>query len=99
MSDPPSLFELRRDKSAYPILATPSDHEESMGGVAAELLDEAVFPVEIGLHRAFLDIGALIGGAVGGGRCWLWDEGGGPGFRRAGMAAFEALGFPTPLPL
>ena len=32
--------------------------------VAAELLDEAVFPVEIGLHRAFLDIGAFVGAAV-----------------------------------
>jgi hypothetical protein len=35
-----------------------------MRGVAAELFDEAIFPVEIGLHRAFLDIGALIGTAI-----------------------------------
>ena len=35
-----------------------------MGGVAAELLDQAIFPIEIGLHRAFLDIGAFVGAAV-----------------------------------
>ena len=38
--------------------------EESVARVAAELLDEAVFPIEIGLHRAFLDIGALIGTTI-----------------------------------
>src|SRR6476661_2821844 len=46
------------------IAGAPSDHEESVGSVAAELLDEAVFPVEIGLHRALLDVGTLIGTAI-----------------------------------
>ena len=41
-----------------------SNHEESVGAVAAELFDEAVFPIEIGLHRARLDIGAFVGTPV-----------------------------------
>ena len=41
-----------------------SNDEESMRRVAAELVDQTVFPVEIGLHRAFLDIGAFVGTAV-----------------------------------
>jgi hypothetical protein len=35
-----------------------------MSPVAPELFDEAIFPIEIGLHRAGLDIGALIGTPV-----------------------------------
>src|SRR3954468_14059245 len=41
-----------------------SDHEEAVRRVAPELLDQPVFPVEIGLHRFAVDIGALIGPAV-----------------------------------
>jgi hypothetical protein len=28
-----------------------SNHDEAVGAVAPELLDKAVFPIEIGLHR------------------------------------------------
>src|SRR6266850_143018 len=63
-----SAFALRATarQVAPPILRDlPSSYDEkSMRGVAAELFDEAVFPVEIGLHRTFLDISALIGTAV-----------------------------------
>jgi hypothetical protein len=31
-----------------------------MGGVAPELFDQTIFPIDIGLHRAGIDIGALI---------------------------------------
>jgi len=37
-----------------------SNHEEAMGGVAPELFDEAIFPIEIGLHRVRPGIGSLI---------------------------------------
>jgi len=35
-----------------------------MGRVAPELFNEAVFPIEIGLHRVGPDIGALVGTPV-----------------------------------
>ena len=35
-----------------------------MGCVAPELLDQTVFPIEIGLHRAGIDVGAFIGTPV-----------------------------------
>ena len=41
-----------------------SNHEEAMRCVAPELFDEAIFPIEIGLHRAGPDIGALVGTPV-----------------------------------
>ena len=44
--------------------AAASNHEEPVGRVAPELLDEAIFPIEIGLHRAGSDIGSLIGTPV-----------------------------------
>src|SRR6266567_162085 len=40
---------------------SPSNHEKPMTGVAAELLDQAIFPVEIGLHRRGRGLGALVG--------------------------------------
>src|SRR5688572_5333093 len=94
-----SAFALRATarQIAPPILRDSYD-EESVRGVAAELLDEAVFPVEVGLHRAFLDIGALIGTAVTVRRVGLWDH-----KRRADLerttviAAFEHASFPSHL--
>jgi hypothetical protein len=41
-----------------------SNHEEPVGRVAPELIDQTVFPIEIGLHRVACDIGALIGTPV-----------------------------------
>ena len=38
--------------------------KESMGAVTLELFDETIFPIEIGLHRTRIDIGALIGTPV-----------------------------------
>jgi hypothetical protein len=70
---PPGHFTWRRRNQTWPgglammlrFLGSPlSNDEEAMGGVAAELVDEAVFPIEIGLHRARVDIGALIGTPV-----------------------------------
>ena len=46
------------------VLHTASDDKEAVGAVAPELFDQAVFPIEIGLHRAGIDIGALIGPPV-----------------------------------
>jgi hypothetical protein len=66
---PIDTFELTKDAFASPPceLAPPgwaSNHEEPLGCVATELFDEAIFPIEIGLHRAGGDIGALIGTPV-----------------------------------
>ena len=36
---------------------TPSNHVKPMRSIEPELLDKAIFPIEIGLHRAFRDIG------------------------------------------
>ena len=56
-----------------------SNHEEPMAGVAAELLDQAIFPIEIGLHRRGRDLGALIGTPVAVRRIGFWQTtGGGP---------------------
>jgi hypothetical protein len=41
-----------------------SNHEESMACVTPELFDETIFPIQIGLHRTAIDIGALIGTPV-----------------------------------
>jgi hypothetical protein len=49
-----------------------SNHKESMCSVAPQLFDQPVFPIEIGLHRARVDIGALVGTAVAVGRIGLW---------------------------
>src|SRR5437588_1403264 len=38
----------------------PSNHKEPMGCVAPELFDKSIFPIEIGLHRARSDVGALV---------------------------------------
>jgi hypothetical protein len=38
-----------------------SNHEETMGAVAPELLDKSKFPIEIGLHRVGIDLGTFIG--------------------------------------
>src|SRR3954447_412410 len=38
-----------------------SDHIESMRRITAKLVDEAVFPIEIGLHRLGVEVGTLIG--------------------------------------
>src|ERR1700751_1857833 len=41
-----------------------SDPEETVGRVAAKLLDETVFPIEMGLHRLVRDADAFIGPPV-----------------------------------
>src|SRR6476620_11191349 len=51
-----------------------SNHEKSMGGVALELVDQAVFPIEVGLHRAGVDVGALVGTPVAVGRIGFWQN-------------------------
>src|SRR5258708_708124 len=51
-----------------------SNHKKPVRCIAPELLDEAVFPIEIGLHRARIDIGALIGTAVAVGRIGSWHN-------------------------
>jgi hypothetical protein len=40
------------------------NHEEAMRCVALELFDQAIFPIEIGLHRMGPDAGALVGTPV-----------------------------------
>jgi hypothetical protein len=45
-----------------------------MGGVAPELFDEAIFPIEIGLHRAGIDTGAFIGAPVAVRRIEFWQS-------------------------
>src|SRR5450631_3940646 len=74
-----------------------SNHKESMGGVAAELFDQAEFPIEIGLHRAGIDIGALIGTPVALRRIGLWHNFRRTNFQRAVIAAFEHVHFPAHL--
>jgi hypothetical protein len=41
-----------------------SEHLKAVGSVASELLDEAEFPIEIGLHRGRRVVGALVGPLV-----------------------------------
>ena len=41
-----------------------SNHKEPVRAVAAELFDQTVFPIEIGLHLLRRHIGALVGTAV-----------------------------------
>ncbi len=50
----------------------PSNHEEPVAGVTFELFDQAVFPIEVGLHRAGIDVGALIGTPVAVRRIGFW---------------------------
>jgi hypothetical protein len=61
----------RRGQICFAAFAIPScaarpasNHEEPMRGIAPELFDQAIFPIEIGLHRARCDIGALVGAPV-----------------------------------
>src|SRR3954452_8346580 len=70
-----------------------SNHEKAVGAVAAELFDEAVFPIEVGLHRARIDIGALIGTAVALRPIGLWQNLRRPYFERAAIAALEHVSF------
>lgn len=51
-----------------------SDDVKSVRAVAAEPIDQAVFPVEIGLHRALGDIGSLVGPAIAMRRVGLWQD-------------------------
>src|SRR3954469_18187069 len=74
-----------------------SNHEKPVRGVAAELFDETVFPIEIRLHRARIDIGAFIGAAVAVGRIGFWQNFRRPRFQRAVVAAIEHVGFKTHL--
>src|ERR1700730_14420504 len=46
------------------VAALPSNDKEAVGCVAPELLDQTIFPVEIGLHRTRGDFGAFIGTPV-----------------------------------
>src|SRR5450759_1094219 len=55
---------LSLSRPTRPSPASASDHEKPVTGVAPELFDQAVFPIEIGLHRARRDIGALVGTPV-----------------------------------
>ena len=55
---------MHRGTSLEELRIAVSDHIKPVRAVAAELLDEAIFPVEIGLHRSFGHIGPFIGPAV-----------------------------------
>jgi hypothetical protein len=52
------------DDDCIRVPASASNHEEAMGCVAAELFDQAIFPIEIGLHREGAGVGALVGTPV-----------------------------------
>src|SRR5258708_28723759 len=75
------------------IASAPSNHEKPVRPVALELLDETVFPVEIGLHRARRDICALVGTAVAVGWIGFWWHLRRPDFQRAVVAALQHTGF------
>src|SRR5882757_9365480 len=74
-----------------------SNHEKPVRSVAAKLFDETVFPIEIRLHRARIDIGAFIRAAVAVGRIGSWQNFRRPCFQRAVVAAIEHAGFKTHL--
>src|SRR5260370_36490596 len=74
-----------------------SNHEESMGCVAAALFDQAIFPIEISLHRARGDIGALIGRPAPVPRTRLWPNLRRPRFQPAIIATLEHIGPPPHL--
>src|SRR6202011_2878538 len=76
---------------------THSNHEEPMGGVAPELFDEAIFPVEIGLHGLGCDIGAFIGTPVTMRRIELWQIERRSRFQHAIIAAIEHVSLPAHL--
>src|SRR6478752_2048003 len=69
----------------------PSNHIEPVGAVTTELLDEAVFPIQIGLHRLLQDIGALIGATIAMGRIGPWQHAGRADFERAVIATFKHI--------
>ncbi len=88
-------FEIRR--TLRRISAAESNHVESMRRVAAELVDETVFPVEIGLHRRHVDVGALIGTAIAARRIGFRHHHRRSDFKGAVMATVEHEHFPAHL--
>src|SRR5262245_23468288 len=74
-----------------------SNHEEAVSAVALELLDEAEFPIEIGLHLCFRRIGALIGPAIAMRGIGLWQHDWRARFERAVIAAVEHVNLPAHL--
>src|SRR4051812_35353283 len=74
-----------------------SNHEETMAGVAAKLFDQAILPIEIGLHRAAVDIGALIGTPVTVRRIGFWHDKRQSHLERAVIAAIEHVDVPAHL--
>src|SRR6266581_782986 len=74
-----------------------SNHEKPMRGVAAELFDQAEFPIEIGLHRRGRDLDALIGPPITVRGIGFWRDHRRPDFERAVIAAVEHIGLPAHL--
>ena len=68
-----------------------------MAAVATKLFDETVFPVEIGLHRTFLDIGAFIRTAIAVCRIGLRDQQRRANLKLAVIAALENVNLPSHL--
>src|SRR5262245_11375274 len=74
-----------------------SNHKKTVSRVAAELLDEAVFPIEIGLHRFCRGIRPLIRTPIAVWRVGFWQELWRACFQRTVVAAVEHMDVPSHL--